>query len=432
MAVGIPSPTKVTPSRSFSSFNRAQEINVPTQQMGRISLLPFEPLNYPAPVIASLSTSPSSAPNTPTCDSTNGSQLYQRPSTLHGLKHKLHSTTVTNNKGIHSNSGAAVPNRRKSVGHIPLSPLARTPSPLPIPASPTRSPSPLAFPAGHQPGSSNTTQSYSPGVTPSGILPLNAGATKKSFVRPKSSEPSSPLLRRALSPDRLHPRSAENKCSLISPLCSNVPIKNPVSGVWGTSNAVSTILSGNNQSTQNQDTNSHNLSKNDEIDGFLSNSSAGLSGNGSNNNNNSNNNGNQMMPLSFQNSGELLPRIAEEKDAAPAAAHEAALASLDIIERCCDKKPIFPLRKKSIPLTTPKSTATLGLSSSSLCLSSSSLGSTASSSSLSSLASNVSSQSVATSIASNDSTTKSNVTTTSASKLIDSKISSFSSFNHKK
>lgn len=42
---------------------------------------------------------------------------------------------------------------------------------------------------------------------------------KKSFVRPKSAEPSSPLLRRALSPDRLHPRSAADaKCS-ISPLC---------------------------------------------------------------------------------------------------------------------------------------------------------------------------------------------------------------------
>ncbi|XP_077289943.1 microtubule-associated serine/threonine (MAST) protein kinase dop isoform X2 [Arctopsyche grandis] len=32
-------------------------------------------------------------------------------------------------------------------------------------------------------------------------------------------EPASPLLRRALSPDRLHPRSAESKCALISPLC---------------------------------------------------------------------------------------------------------------------------------------------------------------------------------------------------------------------
>lgn len=167
-------------------------------------------------------------------------------------------------------------NRRKSVGHIPLSPLARTPSPSPLPASPTRSPSPLAFPAiVHQPGefrwlcthnpielkcfvlwnecfvlqigASNTTQSYSPGcalpnntslnssLTSSGSNTPNStstnitsntssmttisGGKKSSFVRPKSAEPSSPLLRRALSPDRLHPRSAaETKC-LISPLC---------------------------------------------------------------------------------------------------------------------------------------------------------------------------------------------------------------------
>lgn len=77
-----------------------------------------------------------------------------RPSSLHGLKYKLHVKTKT----PHS------PNRRKSVGHIPLSPLARTPSPSPIPLSPTRSPSPLALPsplaAHHVPGASNTTQTY--------------------------------------------------------------------------------------------------------------------------------------------------------------------------------------------------------------------------------------------------------------------------------
>ena len=42
----------------------------------------------------------------------------------------------------------------------------RTPSPgpLPPPISPTRTPSPLALPlAGHQPGSSNATQTFSPG-----------------------------------------------------------------------------------------------------------------------------------------------------------------------------------------------------------------------------------------------------------------------------
>ncbi|KAL5236787.1 hypothetical protein ACI65C_004197 [Semiaphis heraclei] len=188
---------------------------------------------------SSANSSPTVTPNSPT--------PYQRPSTLHGLKHKLHSAT----KNLHS------PNRRKSVGHIPLSPLARTPSPSPLPQSPTRSPSPLTFSSGHQPGSSNTTQSYSPssltssnpaagsgGVTPSGcgstagvggsvgpsgccISTGSGGAVvvvKKtagsSFGRPcKTSEPGSPLLRRALSPDRLHPRTAETKSNSISPLC---------------------------------------------------------------------------------------------------------------------------------------------------------------------------------------------------------------------
>ncbi|XP_025207855.1 microtubule-associated serine/threonine-protein kinase 3 isoform X2 [Melanaphis sacchari] len=190
---------------------------------------------------SSANSSPTLTPNSPT--------PYQRPSTLHGLKHKLHSAT----KNLHS------PNRRKSVGHIPLSPLARTPSPSPLPQSPTRSPSPLTFSSGHQPGSSNTTQSYSPsslassnpssaaavaavaavcgGVAASGSNATVGGSggslgccgsggtvivkkTGSSFSRPcKTSEPGSPLLRRALSPDRLHPRTAETKSNSISPLC---------------------------------------------------------------------------------------------------------------------------------------------------------------------------------------------------------------------
>merc|ERR1719150_306292 len=138
-----------------------------------------------------------------------------RPSSLHGLKYKLHVKTKT----PHS------PNRRKSVGHIPLSPLARTPSPSPIPISPTRSPSPLALPSPlachHVPGASNTTQTYSPGAS---LAPNSVTAKKSSFNRPKSAEPGSPLLRRALSPDRLHPPRCSNvdgkKNTTISPLCS--------------------------------------------------------------------------------------------------------------------------------------------------------------------------------------------------------------------
>lgn len=128
---------------------------------------------------------------------------YTRPSTLHGLKHGLKHTAAIN---VHST------NRRKSLGQIPLSPLARTPSPSPLPLSPTRSPSPLIFPPGHHPGSSNQTQCYSPNVS-------TPNSSKKSLGRHKASEPRSPLLRRALSPDRLHPRTAEATRNSISPLC---------------------------------------------------------------------------------------------------------------------------------------------------------------------------------------------------------------------
>ncbi|XP_020798031.1 microtubule-associated serine/threonine-protein kinase 1 [Drosophila serrata] len=189
---------------------------------------------------AVVGSSPTSVGNVPVSPTGVVPQLYQRPSTLHGLKHKLHAATAViaggggnasnpagGLKTLHTTSNNSLPNRRKSVGHIPLSPLARTPSPSPLPSSPTRSPSPLAFPlVGHQPGASNTTQSYSPGST----LPtlqtgaVSANSKKGGFARTKSAEPSSPLLRRALSPDRLHPRSAETK---ISPLCCSPPIKQP-------------------------------------------------------------------------------------------------------------------------------------------------------------------------------------------------------------
>lgn len=55
----------------------------------------------------------------------------------------------------------------------------------------------------------------------SGACLSTPNSQKKGYGRPKSAEPGSPLLRRALSPDRLHPRSAENKTS-ISPLANTV------------------------------------------------------------------------------------------------------------------------------------------------------------------------------------------------------------------
>lgn len=229
-------------------------LNFPGQRL--LNFVPFD-----STTSTSQSSSPnSSVPNTPTgggCPI--AAPLYQRPSSLHGLKHKLHNTAKGGGGGgggLHASNTPTTPNRRKSVAHIPLSPLARTPSP-------TRSPSPLTFPtAGHHPpGSSNTTQSYSPTVsnnnsgtnlnvsggavssscgpgpgapqvlTGSAILnpvananPSNCIVTRRSFSRPKSAE-HNPLLRRALSPDRPHHHhqllrsTGEPKCASVSPLC---------------------------------------------------------------------------------------------------------------------------------------------------------------------------------------------------------------------
>uniref|UniRef100_A0A182TB84 PDZ domain-containing protein n=1 Tax=Anopheles maculatus TaxID=74869 RepID=A0A182TB84_9DIPT len=133
--------------------------------------LSLSPLNSAGtlynPTLPSPASPSTSAPSTPTGSGTlgynDGAPLYQRPSTLHVLKHKLHSSPCASNKALHSAAaaGGRPSNRRKSADHMPLSPLARTPSPSPLPASPTRSSSPLAFPVVHPLGASNTTQSYS-------------------------------------------------------------------------------------------------------------------------------------------------------------------------------------------------------------------------------------------------------------------------------
>ncbi|XP_057319918.1 microtubule-associated serine/threonine-protein kinase 3 isoform X2 [Microplitis mediator] len=305
MAAGICSPSMVTPSRSFQSFTRSlppqQESSAYFAGLPKSVCTPSPPTTNRPSVDSYHSTggnsSPCSSPNSSSSPGSstsvgpgistiaNQSPHYQRPSTLHGLKHKLHSAA----KNIHS------PNRRKSVGHIPLSPLARTPSPSPIPASPTRSPSPLAFPTGHQPGSSNTTQSYSPGTSLS-----TPASSKKSYGRPKSAEPGSPLLRRALSPDRLHPRSAENKTS-ISPLANSVVRVTPRVTIAQTSYPES--------SDDNSDTSKDSNDKNDiKKSADKSNEYSKIS---------------HTIPMSINipgvglsNScgGTQLPRIAEEKD----------------------------------------------------------------------------------------------------------------------
>ena len=228
----------LTPSRSFQSLSRS----LPSHESGsnspgsRSSASGYSPpilrhhcqLAAASPASESPRSTPSSSPGSSTPNSPASGQLNpagppasatrhfqpHRPSSLHGLKNKLHSVA----KNMHS------PSRRKSAGHIPLSPLARTPSPSPLPqqqqplpVSPTRSPSPLAFPiqVHHPPGSSHSTQLFSPGAS----LSVSPAAKQRALSRPKSAEPGSPLLRRALSPDRLHPRSAEKNLG-ISPLCN--------------------------------------------------------------------------------------------------------------------------------------------------------------------------------------------------------------------
>lgn len=337
LSTGMSSPVSVTPSRSCQSFSQPSGTVPPNPYddssvnasnsfqkpvpLSRLSLSPLDGMGFPQPF--SQPSSPcSSAPSTPTSSPSNSipigiggnhnknAQIYhphhhQRPSTLHGLKHKLHSSVIAN-KSLHhpivvcsgsspSNTSLTTPanNRRKSVGHIPLSPLARTPSPSPLPTSPIRSPSPLAFPSiipGHQPGSSNTTQSYSPNCNQSnsglntsssnsGTLSTSLGMTapgtlitsttkKVPFVRSKNAEPGSPLLRRALSPDRLHPRNALEKCS-ISPLCCENSISN--------NSSVNVIATGNIVGVKNQRIGTNNVwcSKNIGNRNFVSQTESG-------------------------------------------------------------------------------------------------------------------------------------------------------------
>ncbi|XP_070563871.1 microtubule-associated serine/threonine-protein kinase 3-like isoform X5 [Ptychodera flava] len=200
--------SSLSPSRSIGSLNRPVGANETWQMQPRSPTRLKTPRSPPlyqsppdsamvSPIASSQSSSPSSSvPNSPA----SSSHFSSRPSSLHGLTHKLVRTF------------GRTGHRRKSVGHIPLSPLARTPSPSPSATSPTRSPSPLAVSVNlsHSPGSSHTTQVYPVHMLGSPTLAIDP-KTKKQFVRPRSADtPGSPLLRRALSPDRLHPGSADS------------------------------------------------------------------------------------------------------------------------------------------------------------------------------------------------------------------------------
>ncbi|XP_034566128.1 microtubule-associated serine/threonine-protein kinase 3 isoform X2 [Notolabrus celidotus] len=187
-----PSPLLHT-SRSFSSLNHSLSSGESLPGSPTHSLSPRSPTAAfrPAPDFtqsggnSSQSSSPSSsAPNSP------AGSGHIRPSTLHGLGPKL--------PGQRLRQG-----RRKSAGSIPLSPLARTPSPTPQPTSPQRSPSPLL--SGHPVSISKTTQAFPAKIhSPPTIV--------RHIVRPKSAEPPrSPLLKRVQSEEKLSPSYSGDK-----------------------------------------------------------------------------------------------------------------------------------------------------------------------------------------------------------------------------
>ncbi|XP_028260113.1 microtubule-associated serine/threonine-protein kinase 2 isoform X3 [Parambassis ranga] len=124
---------------------------------------------------SSQSSSPSSSvPNSP------ASSGHIRPSSLHGLAPKLQRQYRSP--------------RRKSAGNIPLSPLARTPSPTPQSSSPQRSPSPLPS---HALGQAAVGQTFPVKLHSSPPL-------VRQISRPKSAEPPrSPLLKRVQSAEKL-------------------------------------------------------------------------------------------------------------------------------------------------------------------------------------------------------------------------------------
>ncbi|XP_013784068.1 microtubule-associated serine/threonine-protein kinase 2-like isoform X2 [Limulus polyphemus] len=162
-------------SRLYSAFDKSHSVSINSTESSYLS---------------------SSAPNSPAISS--HSSHCPRPSSLHGLKHKLAQTFCSP--------------RRKSVGNIPLSPLALTHSSSSLPStSPARSLSPLAFLLTHQPGSSQTTQSFpvQKGFPVTTLNPITS--CRKPVMKSKNAESGPPLLWQPLSPDHLHPKPAEGR-----------------------------------------------------------------------------------------------------------------------------------------------------------------------------------------------------------------------------
>ncbi|XP_061150244.1 microtubule-associated serine/threonine-protein kinase 4 isoform X3 [Syngnathus typhle] len=187
-----PSPLLHT-SRSFTSLNHSLSSGESLPGSPTHSLSPRSPTGALRPppdfTLSGGNSSQSSSPSSSTPNSPAGS-THIRPSTLHGLGPKL--------PGQRLRQG-----RRKSAGSIPLSPLARTPSPTPQPASPQRSPSPLL--SGHSVAISKSAQAFPTKIhSPPTII--------RHIVRPKSAEPPrSPLLKRVQSEEKLSPSYVADK-----------------------------------------------------------------------------------------------------------------------------------------------------------------------------------------------------------------------------
>ncbi|XP_032394798.1 microtubule-associated serine/threonine-protein kinase 4 isoform X5 [Etheostoma spectabile] len=187
-----PSPLLHT-SRSFSSLNHSLSSGESLPGSPTHSLSPLSPTatfrHTPDFTQSGGNSSQSSSPSSSAPNSPAGSG-HIRPSTLHGLGPKL--------PGQRLRQG-----RRKSASSIPLSPLARTPSPTPQPTSPQRSPSPLL--SGHPVAISKTNQAFPAKIhSPPTIV--------RHIVRPKSAEPPrSPLLKRVQSEEKLSPSYTGDK-----------------------------------------------------------------------------------------------------------------------------------------------------------------------------------------------------------------------------
>uniref|UniRef100_A0A8C3S0M9 non-specific serine/threonine protein kinase n=1 Tax=Chelydra serpentina TaxID=8475 RepID=A0A8C3S0M9_CHESE len=165
-------------SRSFSSglhHSLSSSESLPGSPTHSLSPGPTTPCRSPAPDLPLDSVSPqSTSPSSSTPTSPAG---HIRPSSLHGLVPKL--------SGQRYKVG-----RRKSTSSIPPSPLACTPSSVPQPPSPQRSPSPLP--------------SYTKNVHSFQGKTLSPPTIVRQVSRPRSAEgPRSPLLKRVQSAEKI-------------------------------------------------------------------------------------------------------------------------------------------------------------------------------------------------------------------------------------